>query len=132
MVDATKFLKKLPIGLNSRLDPSFDNGTNLSGGQKQRLVIARTLIRNGDVMILDEPTSAIDAKAEYLIFNNIFNYPHERTTLIVSHRFSTIRRASKILVIENGQITESGSHEELLAIDGTYKEMFSKQAEGYK
>jgi len=132
MVDATGFLKKLPHGLESRLDPSFDDGTNLSGGQKQRLGIARTLIRNGDIMILDEPTSAIDAKAEYLIFNNIFDYHQGRTTLIISHRFSTVRRASNILVIEQGQITERGSHEELLAIDGTYKDMFTKQAEGYK
>jgi len=132
MVDATKFLKNLPHGLNSRLDPSFDNGTNLSGGQKQRLGIARTLIRGGDIMILDEPTSAIDAKAEYLIFNNIFEYHQDRTTLIISHRFSTVRRASRILVISKGQIIERGSHEELLAIGGTYSDMFEKQAEGYK
>jgi len=132
LVDATKFLKNLPHGLNSRLDPSFDNGTNLSGGQKQRLGIARTLIRNGDIMILDEPTSAIDAKAEYLIFNNIFEYHKNRTTLIISHRFSTVRKANTILVMKNGKIIENGTHEELIKVAGLYKEMFDKQAEGYK
>lgn len=132
LVDATKFLKKLPHQLNSRLDPSFDKGTNLSGGQKQRLAIARTLLRNGDLMILDEPTSSIDAKAEYFIFNNIFQHHAGKTTLIISHRFSTVRRADTIYVIEAGKITEKGSHQELLNLNGTYKEMFDKQAEGYK
>ncbi len=132
MADATKFIRKLDHGLNTILDPSFDNGTNLSGGQKQRLGIARTILRNSDLMILDEPTSAIDSKAEYLIFNNIFNHHADKTSLIISHRFSTVRRANKIIVLESGKITESGSHEELIAIDGTYKDMFDKQAEGYR
>lgn len=132
LVDATNFLKKLPHQLNSRLDPSFDKGINLSGGQKQRLAIARTLLRNGDLMILDEPTSSIDAKAEYTIFNNIFTHHANKTTLIISHRFSTVRRADTIYVIEAGKITEKGSHQELLSLNGTYKEMFDKQAEGYK
>ncbi len=132
MVDATGFLKKLPHALNSRLDTSFDEGTNLSGGQNQRLGVARALLRNGDVMILDEPTSAIDAKAEYLIFNNIYKAHAGRTTLIVSHRFSTVRKAEKIIVMERGKITEYGSHEELLRHGGLYKEMFEAQAEGYK
>ena len=83
-------------------------------------------------MILDEPTSAIDAKAEYFIFNNIFEYHSERTTLIISHRFSTVRKANTIVVIKNGKIIEKGSHEELLKVNGLYKEMFDKQAEGYK
>lgn len=132
MVDATKFIKKLDHQLDSILDPSFENGTNLSGGQKQRLGIARTILRNNDLMILDEPTSAIDSKAEYLIFNNIFKHHADKSTLIISHRFSTVRQANKIIVLESGKITESGSHEELIALGGTYKEMFDKQAEGYK
>ncbi len=132
LVDATEFVKKLPHKLNTRLDPSFDDGTNLSGGQKQRLGVARALLRNGDLMILDEPTSAIDAKAEYTIFNNIYKAHADRTTLIVSHRFSTVRKADKIIVMECGKITEYGTHEELLKFGGLYKEMFEAQAEGYK
>ncbi len=132
LVDATDFVQKLPHKLNTRLDTSFDDGTNLSGGQKQRLGVARALLRNGDVMILDEPTSAIDAKAEYTIFNNIYKSHAGKTTLIVSHRFSTVRKADKIIVMEQGKITEYGSHEELLKHGGLYKEMFEAQAEGYK
>jgi ATP-binding cassette, subfamily B, bacterial len=132
LVDATGFVKKLPHKLSTRLDSSFDDGTNLSGGQKQRLGVARALLRNGDIMILDEPTSAIDAKAEYSIFNNIYKAHANRTTLIVSHRFSTVRKADKIIVMEKGKITEYGSHEELLEYGKLYKEMFEAQAEGYK
>ncbi len=132
LVEATEFVRKLPHKLNTRLDTSFDDGTNLSGGQKQRLGVARALLRNGDIMILDEPTSAIDAKAEYAIFNNIYKSHAGKTTLIVSHRFSTVRKADRIIVLEQGKITEYGSHEELLKYGGLYKEMFEAQAEGYK
>ncbi|HTE58646.1 MAG TPA: ABC transporter ATP-binding protein [Verrucomicrobiae bacterium] len=132
LVDATGFVQKLPNKLKTRLDSSFDDGTNLSGGQKQRLGVARALLRHGDIMILDEPTSAIDAKAEYAIFNNIYKSHAGKTTLIVSHRFSTVRKADKIIVMEKGKITEYGSHEELLKYGGLYKEMFEAQAEGYK
>jgi len=132
MVGATSFIKKLSHGYNQRLDPSFDDGTGLSGGQTQRLGVARSLLRHGDIMILDEPTSAIDAKAEYSIFNNIYKNHGLKTTLIVSHRFSTVRKADKIIVMENGKIIEYGSHEELLEYSGLYREMFELQAEGYK
>lgn len=132
MVGATGFITKLSHKFSQRLDPSFDDGTGLSGGQLQRLGVARSLLRNGDMMILDEPTSAIDAKAEFMIFNNIYKNHGLRTTLIVSHRFSTVRKADKIIVMENGAITEYGSHEELLENKGLYKEMFEAQAEGYK
>lgn len=132
LVGATAFIEKLPHKLDQRLDASFDDGTGLSGGQTQRLGVARALLRNGDIMILDEPTSAIDAKAEYMIFNNIYQAHAGKTTLIVSHRFSTVRKADKIIVMENGRITEYGSHEELLEHGGLYKEMFEAQAEGYK
>ena len=132
LVEATEFIQKLSHKLNTRLDTSFDDGTNLSGGQKQRLGVARALLRNGDIMILDEPTSAIDAKAEYTIFNNIYKSHAGKTTLIVSHRFSTVRKADKIIVMEQGRVIEYGSHEELLKHSGLYKEMFETQAEGYK
>jgi ABC-type multidrug transport system fused ATPase/permease subunit len=132
LVTASEFLRKLPYKLNTRLDASFDDGTNLSGGQMQRLGVARALLKNGDVMILDEPTSAIDAKAEYAIFNNIYRAHAEKTTLIVSHRFSTVRKADKIIVMEHGKITEYGTHDELLEYNGLYREMFDTQAEGYR
>ncbi|MEO8863256.1 MAG: ABC transporter ATP-binding protein, partial [Candidatus Saccharimonadales bacterium] len=103
-----------------------------SGGQTQRIGVMRSLLREGDILVLDEPTSAIDAKAEYKIFNNIYKNHENRTTLIVSHRFSTVRKADKIIVMEGGKITEYGSHEELLEYNGLYKEMFEAQAEGYK
>jgi ATP-binding cassette subfamily B protein len=132
LVGATGFVHKLSQKLNTRLDTSFDGGTNLSGGQKQLLGVARALLRNGDVMILDEPTSAIDAKAEYIIFNNIYKSHDSKTIVIVSHRFSTVRKADKIIVMERGKITEYGTHEELLKKSGLYKEMFEAQAEGYR
>lgn len=131
-VDMKEYIKNLPNKLDTRLDPSFDDGSNLSGGQKQRLGVARALLRGGDLMILDEPTSAIDAKAEYSIFNNIYKAHAGKTTLIVSHRFSTVRKADKIIVMDKGEIVEFGSHDELMAHNGLYKEMFETQAEGYK
>jgi ATP-binding cassette, subfamily B, bacterial len=132
LVDAQKFVAKLPNKLNQRLDNSFDDGTDLSGGQIQRLGVARALLRKGDLMILDEPTSAIDAKGEFSIFNNIYKEHAGRTTLIVSHRFSTVRKADMIVVMNNKTIEEYGSHEDLMKYGGLYKEMFELQAEGYK
>jgi len=84
------------------------------------------------MIILDEPTSAIDARAEYEIFNNIFEHYQTKTALIVSHRFSTVRRANRIIVLDKGKILEQGSHQDLLAKKGLYHDMFSKQAEGYR
>jgi len=127
-----EFVNTLPFGAKTRLDSSFKDGTNLSGGQLQRLGVARTLLRGGDVLILDEPTSAIDAKAEFKIFNNIYESHAGKTTLIISHRFSTVRKAEKIMVMEKGRVTEYGTHEELLEFGRTYKEMFDLQAEGYR
>lgn len=132
LVGAKEFVEKLKHKLETRLDTSFKDGTDLSGGQLQRLGVARTLLRGGDVLILDEPTSAIDAKAEFAIFNNVYKEHGGKTTLIVSHRFSTVRKADAIIVMADGKITEYGSHEELLKFGGLYKEMFDLQAEGYR
>ncbi len=98
------------------------NGTNLSGGQWQRIALARSFFRDANVLILDEPTSAVDAKAEYEIFKQIAKNQKDKTTIIISHRFSTVRKAKTILVIKDGQIIEQGSHKELMKISGTYKE----------
>lgn len=132
LAGADEFISKLKHGLETKMDSSFKDGKNFSGGQTQRLAVARSLLRNGDLLVLDEPTSAIDAKAEYKIFNNIYAEHTGKTTLIVSHRFSTVRKADKIMVMEQGRITEYGSHEELLEYGKLYKEMFETQAEGYR
>lgn len=108
------------------------NGTNLSGGQWQRVGLARSFFRSANILILDEPTSAVDAKAEYEIFQQIAKNQKDKTTIIISHRFSTVRRAKTILVIKDGQIVQRGSHEELMKQTNIYKEMFELQAEGYK
>ena len=131
LAEVEEVIKSLPNQLDTRLSPSFYDGSSLSGGERQRLAIARTLLRDGDLIILDEPTSSIDAKAEYEIFNNIYKACGGKTVLIVSHRFSTVRQADRIIVLDAGKISEIGSHEELLANGGLYKTMFELQAAGY-
>jgi ATP-binding cassette subfamily B protein len=125
-------VKNYKYGWDTVLDSSFKNGVEPSGGQWQRVALARAFYRHADVLILDEPTAAIDAKAEYDIFNNIFDHYGSKTAIIVSHRFSTVRRADTIMVVEQGRIVESGSHTQLMRRKGLYHELFSKQAEGYK
>jgi len=132
VVGFDEHVKKLSKGLDQRLNSYFKDGTELSGGQNQRLSIARTLLKKSDLLVLDEPTSAIDARAEQDIFNELFSKRMQRSALIISHRFSTVRKANTIIVVDDGQIVEAGSHEELMKNDGLYKELFSKQAEGYK
>ncbi len=127
-----EMVKEYPHGWETVLDSSFKKGTEPSGGQWQRVALARAFYRQAQVLILDEPTAAIDAKAEYDIFNNIFDHYNGKTTIIVSHRFSTVRRADRIIVIDHGKIVESGSHKDLLKQKGLYHEMFTKQAEGYR
>jgi ATP-binding cassette, subfamily B, bacterial len=119
-------------GWETVLDASFKKGVEPSGGQWQRVALARAFYRNAEMIILDEPTSAIDAKAEYDIFNNIFDHYQHKTALIVSHRFSTVRRANRIIVLDHGHVVEEGSHAVLIKRHGLYHEMFSKQAEGYR
>lgn len=127
-------IDKLAGGLKQILSREFDekNGVSLSGGQWQRLGLSRSFFRNPNILVLDEPTSAIDAKAEYAIFKDIMDSQKNKTTIIISHRFSTVRKAEKILVMDEGKIIESGTHGELMGLDGLYKEMFELQAEGYK
>jgi ABC-type multidrug transport system fused ATPase/permease subunit len=111
----------------------FEKGTDLSGGQWQRVALARAFFRNANILILDEPTSAIDAKGEYEIFKKIAEVQKDKTTIIISHRFSTVKKAHKIYVIDEGKIIEQGTHEDLMKVnEGKYKEMFELQAEGYK
>lgn len=128
-----EIVKTLPYGLETVLDSSFKKGIEPSGGQWQRVALARAFYRNPNVLILDEPTAAIDAKAEYTIFNSIFKNQAEKSAIIISHRFSTVRRADRIVVLEKGKILEEGSHAQLMKHkEGLYREMFEKQAEGYR
>lgn len=122
-----------PKGLDQIMAKDYDQkiATDLSGGQWQRLGIARAFFRAPNILILDEPTSAVDAKSEYEIFQNIIRTQQNKTTLIISHRFSTVRKAKNIIVVDRGKIIEKGTHEELIAKGGLYKEMFELQAEGY-
>lgn len=127
-----QIVQKYQHGWDTVLDSSFEKGVEPSGGQWQRVALARAFYRNARMIILDEPTSAIDAKAEYDIFNNIFGHYQDKTALIVSHRFSTVRRADRIVVLDEGKILEQGSHAELIKQAGLYHELFTKQAEGYR
>lgn len=131
--NADKFIKRYPKGFEQVLEPGFEDGLEPSGGQWQRIALARALFRDADILILDEPTAAVDAKSEYEIFKTFETHSKDRATIIISHRFSTVRRAKQILVIENGEIIEQGNHTELMKHkNGLYKEMFEKQATGYK
>lgn len=131
--DLEDIITKYDKGLDQILSKDFDkhSTTDLSGGQWQRLSIARAFFRSPNVLLLDEPTAAIDAEAEYRIFQKILERQQDKTTIIISHRFSTVRRAKSIIVLEKGRIIESGTHEELIAAKGRYCQMFSFQAEGY-
>lgn len=124
---------RYPKGLNQILSKNFDadSPADLSGGQWQRLAIARGFFRSPQILILDEPTSAVDAKSEYQIFQEIMNDQADKTTIIVSHRFSTVRKADRIIVLSRGKIVEQGTHHSLMKNNSLYKEMFSLQAEGY-
>lgn len=129
---ADDFIKLFDKGYDQQLGRVFDEGVELSGGQWQKLAIARAFHAAPPVLILDEPTSAIDAEAEYTIFNNLEEHYTDKTLILVSHRFSTVRNADKIIVLENGKVVETGSHADLVGRDGLYARLFLLQAEGYR
>jgi len=122
----------LSKGYASRLGRWFDDGHNLSGGQWQKVALGRAFMRDGEVLILDEPTSSLDADAEAAVFERMKALAAGKTALLVSHRFSTVRMADRILVLKNGRIEEIGSHDELVAKGGTYARLFELQARGYR
>lgn len=129
---ADKVIDGLPGQYDQRLGRRFDDGVELSGGQWQKIALGRAYMRDAQLLILDEPTSALDARAEYEVFQRFSELTKGKSAVLISHRFSTVRMADRILVLENGQKVEIGSHEELLATGGTYAELFTLQAEGYK
>lgn len=128
----TSFVRKYPNKFKQLLSAQFDDGVDPSWGQWQRIGIARTLFRNPPIIILDEPTSAIDAQAEFEIFQNINKQTEGKTVIYVSHRYSTVRNADVIFVLKDSKIIESGNHQELLEEDGEYAKNFKLQASGYK
>ena len=132
MADASELIAQLPRKEKTVLDISLEDGIDLSGGQWQRIALARAFYRNAELLILDEPTAAVDAKAEYEIFENIRKNQANKTTIIISHRFSTVRNADRIIVLDAGKIVEMGTHEELVDVQGIYHDMFTKQAAGYR
>ena len=129
---ADGFLQDLPSGIDQIVGKTFEEGVDLSGGQWQKLALARAFFRDAPFLILDEPTSAIDAKAEFEIFENVQKLQKDKTVIIISHRFSTVRTADRILVLDEGKIIEEGSHEYLVKKNGVYAELFEIQAQGYK
>lgn len=128
---AAERIERLPRGYDSPLGRWFDGGVDLSGGEWQKVAMARAFVRDAPILILDEPTSALDARAEYELFVRLTELARGRTTLYISHRFSTVRRAERILLLDNGKLMENGTHEELMRLDGDYADLFNLQAEAY-
>jgi ATP-binding cassette subfamily B protein len=124
-------LEALPEGYATRLGPVFAGGTDLSVGQWQKIAIARLFFRDAPFVILDEPTAALDARAEHELFARIDELLAGRAVLLISHRFSTVREADRIYVLDAGEVIEEGSHDDLMALGGTYAEMFTLQAAAY-
>jgi ATP-binding cassette, subfamily B, bacterial len=129
---AAALIGQLPKGYSQILGKRFEDGVDLSGGQWQKVALARACIRDAQVVILDEPTSAIDPRAEAMLFRNFTEMVSGKMAIVISHRFSTVRIADRILVLEKGRISEQGSHEELVRAGGEYAELFELQAAGYR
>jgi ATP-binding cassette, subfamily B, bacterial len=129
---AASLLPRFANGYQQMLGRRFDDGVDLSGGEWQKIALARAYIRDAQVLILDEPTAALDARAEYEVFLRFSELVAGRMAILISHRFSTVRMADRIIVLRHGKVEEQGSHEELLASHGLYEELFTMQAAGYR
>lgn len=130
--NAWEYIKTYPKTLDQQLGPHFKDGVDLSGGQWQQLAIAKAFLKKAPILILDEPTSAIDAKSEMEIFDRLIKEKKKNTLLFISHRFSTIKDAERIIVLDQGEIIEDGNHNELIMKKGKYHELYTIQAERYK
>jgi ATP-binding cassette subfamily B protein len=130
--DAADFIEALPNGYETILGRRWNHGMELSGGQWQKIALARAFMRQAELMVLDEPTAALDAQAEFEVFEHFGELMEGKIAVLISHRFSTVRMADRIVVLDGGRITELGTHAELMANAGTYAHLFNLQAEGYR
>jgi ATP-binding cassette subfamily B protein len=129
---ADQVIQRLPKGYEQLLGRRFEGGLDLSGGEWQKLALARAYLRDAQLLILDEPTASLDARSEYEVFQRFAELTEGKMALLISHRFSTVRMADRIVVLEDGRIAEEGSHQQLLALDGRYAGMFELQASSYR
>ncbi|MDM7457939.1 MAG: ABC transporter ATP-binding protein, partial [Paracoccus sp. (in: a-proteobacteria)] len=129
---ADQVIAKLPMGYDQMVGKRFARGLDLSGGEWQKLAIARAYMRDAQLLVLDEPTAALDARAEYEIFQRFRDLTRGRTALLISHRFSSVRMADRIIVLEQGRVLDQGSHAELVSRPGRYRDLFELQAQGYR
>jgi ATP-binding cassette subfamily B protein len=130
---AAPFIEDMPEGYDTQLGRWFKGGRELSGGQWQKIALSRAFMRSdADILVLDEPTAAMDAASEAAIFDHFRSQSHNKMTILISHRFSTVRAAAQIIVIHEGKIIERGNHESLLALNGQYASLFRLQAKGYQ
>jgi ATP-binding cassette subfamily B protein len=128
---ADKVIENLPNGYQQMIGRWFKQGTNLSGGEWQKIAIARAYMRDAQLLILDEPTASLDARAENEVFRRFVELTFDKCAVLISHRFSTVRMADRIVVLHEGKLLEHGTHDELLAVGGRYSELFKMQAAGY-
>ena len=120
-------------GYHTQLGRWFNDGQELSGGEWQRIALSRAFMRSGaDVLVLDEPTASMDAQSEAEIFDHFQSMTAGKIAILISHRFSTVRRAEQIIVMDEGKVVETGSHESLLELNGLYARLFELQARGYR
>jgi ATP-binding cassette subfamily B protein len=129
---ANQVVSRLAGGMGQMLGRRFEGGVDLSGGEWQKVALARAYLRNAQLLILDEPTAALDARAEYEVFLRFSELTQGKMAVLISHRFSTVRMADRILVLQGGMLTEQGTHEQLVAQSGLYAELFALQAKGYR
>ena len=129
---ADKVAQRLPGNFDQMLGRRFNQGVDLSGGEWQKVALARAYMRDAQFLILDEPTAALDARAEFEVFKRFSDLTKGKTAVLISHRFSTVRMADRILVLNKGEMLEIGSHEELIRKGGQYAELFQLQAAGYR
>jgi ATP-binding cassette, subfamily B, bacterial len=129
---AKSVIDRLPNGYDQMVGRRFEGGVDLSGGEWQKFALARAYMRDAQLLILDEPTATLDARAEYEVFQRFSELTHERMAVLISHRFSTVRMADRILVLADGSIQEHGTHKQLLSLGGRYAELFELQAAGYR
>jgi ATP-binding cassette subfamily B protein len=129
---ASKIIERLPHGYDQMLGKRFEDGVDLSGGEWQKVAIARAYLRDAGILILDEPTAALDALAEYEVFNRFAELTTGKIAVLISHRLSTVRMADRIVVLKDGKIHEEGTHLQLIASGGGYASMFKLQAASYQ